>query len=177
MSSARFEAPIYKINDWTIVSLPESASKALPSRGVTMVEGTMNDVAFKAALEPDGKGSHWLHVDKTLGKAMDTAAGETVVLEIKATDDWLEPELPDDLKAAFDAASAAAAQWGDITTIARWDWIRWIRATKVAATRAKRINTAIDMLEHGKRRPCCFNRSQCTEPAVSKSGVLITAAG
>jgi hypothetical protein len=30
---------------------------------------------------------------------------------------------------------------------------------KQAATRGKRLTAAIDMLEHGKKRVCCFDRS------------------
>ena len=43
-----------------------NASAKLPSRGRTMVEGTINSFPFRAALEPNGKGSHWLRVNKTM---------------------------------------------------------------------------------------------------------------
>ena len=50
-----FETELYKINSWTILRLPEDASAKLPSRGMTMVSGTMNGVPFKTMLEPDGR--------------------------------------------------------------------------------------------------------------------------
>ena len=53
----RFEAKLFKIGSWTLLKLPKSASAKLPSRGMTMVEGTINDFHFQAALDPDGKGS------------------------------------------------------------------------------------------------------------------------
>ncbi len=58
MSTIRFEAKLFKIGSWTLLKLPKSASAKLPSRGMTMVEGTINGFRFQAALEPDGKGSH-----------------------------------------------------------------------------------------------------------------------
>jgi hypothetical protein len=28
-------------------------------------------------------------------------------------------------------------------------------------------------MEHGKRRPCCFNLASCTDPDLSRSGKLV----
>src|SRR5215212_3541258 len=57
ISTIRFEAKLFKIGSWTLLKLPKSASAKLPSRGMTMVEGTINDFRFQATLDPDGKGS------------------------------------------------------------------------------------------------------------------------
>ena len=177
MSAIQFSSQLFSIGSWTLLHLPEAASEKLPSRGITMVEGTFGGTPFKAVLEPDGKGSHWLNVQQGLQQEAGVKAGDRVAVEIEPATAWLEPEVPADIAAALDGSPEAKRGWEDTTTIARWDWVRWVRATKVAATRAKRINTAIDMLESGKRRPCCFNRNQCTVPAVSKSGVLVTVTG
>ena len=40
---------------WALI-LPKSASAKLPSRGTTVVEGMINAIPFRAALEPDGNG-------------------------------------------------------------------------------------------------------------------------
>jgi hypothetical protein len=143
-----------------------------------MVEGTINGFSFKAPLplEPDGKGSHWLRVDETLREAAGTAgadAGDTVVLEIEPTKEWTEPQIPEDLKSALAADPLAENLWMDCTTLARWDWIRWISATAQQETRRRRIEVAFSKLKSGMRRPCCFNRNMCTEPYVSKNGVLL----
>jgi hypothetical protein len=58
MSTIRFETTPLKIGDWIILRLPKSASAKLPSRGMTLVEGTINGFRSKIVLEPDGKGSH-----------------------------------------------------------------------------------------------------------------------
>ena len=42
MSTIHFEATLFTINSWTILRLPENASAKLPSRGMTMVSGTIN---------------------------------------------------------------------------------------------------------------------------------------
>jgi hypothetical protein len=58
MSTIRFKTTPLKIGGWTIFRLPESASAKLPSRGMTLVEGTINGFRSKIVLEPDGRGSH-----------------------------------------------------------------------------------------------------------------------
>src|SRR5260221_13197387 len=93
-----FETRLFKIGSWTILKLPKSASAQLPSRALTMVEGTINGVHFKTALEPDGRGNHWFRVDKMLSKTIGADAGDTVKLEIQPTKEWLEPEVQADWK-------------------------------------------------------------------------------
>jgi hypothetical protein len=173
MPSIHFEAEILKLGSITLLKLPKSASVKLPSRGLTMVEGTINDFHFQAALEPDGKGSHWLKVDKPMLKAARAAAGDTVTLAIEPSSNWLEPKVPADLKSALAAVPLAHQLWLDITPMARWDWIRWIGATKNPETRQRRIEVTLSKFSDGKRRPCCFDRSQCTDPLVSKNGILL----
>lgn len=168
----RFEAKLFKIGSWTILVFPKSASVKLPSRGMVMVEGTINDSHFQAVLEPDGKGSHWFKVDKAMCEVVHVVAGDTVKLAIEPSNEWPEPKIPEDLETALLADKRAHSLWIDITPMARWDWIRWIRATKEQKTRAKRIQVAFSKLKSGARRPCCFNRTMCTEPYVSSGGVL-----
>ena len=70
MSTIRFEITPLKIGNWIILRLPESASVKLPSRGMTLVEETINGFRSKIVLEPDGKGSHWFRVNSGLREAV-----------------------------------------------------------------------------------------------------------
>lgn len=173
MPIIHFEAKLYNIGSWTILNLPREASAKLPSRGQVMVKGTINDLAFQAALEPDGNGSHWLHVDKVLQKSAKVTSGDNARLAIKSTKDWPEPVVPPDLEATLKAHPEMRERWMDITPMARWEWIRWIAATLQPETRKRRIEATFSKLMTGERRPCCFNRAMCCVPEVSKSGVLL----
>lgn len=179
MAAIRFSTKLFKIHDWTILRLPEEASAKLPSRGMTMVSGTMNGIAFKTLLEPDGrygsgqKPSHWFRPDSKLLAEAHAAAGDTVELAIESTKDWIEPEVPADVKKALSTSKKAEDLWKDVTPIARWDWVRWVRAVKTPETRQKHLDVMLDKLNKGMRRPCCFNRSLCSEPYVSHNWALL----
>jgi hypothetical protein len=173
MPTIRFETTLLQIGDWAILRLPKSASAKLPSRGMTLVEGTINGFHSKIVLEPDGKGSHWFRIDSDLREAADIDADDTVKMVVESSKEWPEPEVPTDLHKALASDPQAKALWVQLTPMARWDWLRWIRATNHQETRSRRIQIALSKLKAGARRPCCFNRNLCTEPEVSKNGVLL----
>ncbi|NAW63745.1 YdeI/OmpD-associated family protein [Photobacterium halotolerans] len=145
-------------SDWAFVVLPQEASARLPRRGRITVSGTLNGNSFTVLLEPDGKKSHWLRIDQPLLAASGASVGDTAHFEIFAGEEP-EPEVPEDLVKALDAAPEARVIWDATTTIARVDWIHWIVSAKQAKTRVKRINDACDMLASGKKRVCCFDPS------------------
>ena len=174
----RFTTKLYKIDSWTILHLPENASKQLPSRGMLMVIGTINNIPFKTLLEPDGrygqglKPSHWFAPSKKLLTDANATAGDTVKVTLESTKEWIEPEIPEDMRKALSSSKKAVALWQDITPLAHWDWIRWVRAVKTADTREKHLDIMLDKLNKGMRKPCCFNRNMCSEPSVSHNWVL-----
>src|SRR5579872_3792966 len=96
-STIRFSAKLLrpkateKIGSWNL-TLPKNASAKLPSRGrTTMVEGTINGFPFRAALEPNGKGSQCLRVNKTMRDAAGVDAVDAVTVEITRAGE--EPEI------------------------------------------------------------------------------------
>ena len=64
--------------------------------------------------------------------------------------------VPPDLRKALTASSKALAVWGDITPLARNEWICWVISGKKAGTREIRIEKALSKLASGMRRPCCW---------------------
>jgi hypothetical protein len=173
-STIRFEAHVREVGGSTILTLPDDASARLRSRGQVAVTGRMNRHAFETVLEPDGRRGHWLKVDEELRDALALRDGDGVTVELEATRDWPEPNIPEDLQTALAAAPDIAESWADITPMARWEWVRWINATRNPDTRARRVEVAISKLRSGKRRPCCFDLSACTDPDLSKNGRLVS---
>lgn len=65
-------------------------------------------------------------------------------------------ELPNDLKKALATNPKALAAWGDITPLARNEWICWAVTVKQQKTRAEHVKRTVTELTEGKRRPCCW---------------------
>ncbi|MBO0825248.1 MAG: DUF1905 domain-containing protein [Actinobacteria bacterium] len=168
-----FEAQVRKMGDSTILRLPDDASARLPSRGQVAVKVAANGHDLQTVLEPDGKRGHWLKLDMKLRQALAVGAGETVALTVEPTKDWPEPEIPEDFNTALAQAPDISDVWASITPMARWEWVRWISATKNPQTRERRVEVAISKLRSGKRRPCCFDLASCTDPDLAKNGVLV----
>ncbi|MFT4231637.1 MAG: YdeI/OmpD-associated family protein [Leucobacter sp.] len=186
-----FEGVLQRVGDRMILRFPDEASAALPSRGQVAVRAALNGHPFETVVEPDGRRGHWLSIDEDLLRAASGAsgaapvAGDTATLEVEPMKEWPEPEVPHDLAAALggaldpdgvpesDGVPDLAEVWASLTPMARWEWVRWVDATKNPETRARRVEATVSKLRGGKRRPCCFDLSSCTVPEVSRSGKLI----
>ena len=171
MTKLKFETNIHDINQHQIIKLPKEISDQLPSRGMVMIECTLNQIVFQAALEPDGLGSHWFELDDKLIDDAALSTGGLVKLEISVLYNWYEPVVPKDLEVAL-KSSELLDLWDGLTVRARWEWIRWIQFTKNPDTRKRRIEVTCSKLDNGKKRPCCFDLTRCTVTEVSSNGVL-----
>jgi len=170
----RFVALVSEVADVLLLRLPADASGALPSRGQVAVAASLDGIAFETVVEPDGRRGHWVRLTPALLKKAKAAIGSDVEIVLDVVGDWPEPEVPADLAGALDQAPPEIQDiWQDITPMARWEWVRWVNATANPDTRQRRVEVSIDKMLHGKRRPCCFDLSSCTDPAVSKSGKLV----
>jgi hypothetical protein len=160
-STIRFSAKLFrpkatgKIGSWTLLTLPKNASAKLPSRDMTMVEGTINGFPFRAALEPNGKASHWLRVNKATHDGAGADLGDTVTVEITRAGEEPETRVPMDLRKALAVAPLAQAWWADITPIARRDWILWISSAKQSETRKRSLIPFPTLQPRLERRIAC----------------------
>lgn len=176
--SAHFNAKLLRpaapgdASDWGFVVLPKAASDTLPRRGRTSVTGKLNGHAFNAVLEPDGQLSHWLRLSPELQVAAGVSVGDEVSVEVMPIDAQ-EPVVPVDFQAALDAASVAAQNtWQATTVIARVDWVHWVESAKQEKTRASRIASACDQLAKGKKRVCCFDQSGYYDKSLKAPDVM-----
>ena len=165
-STCRFEARVFRPAGlaageapWWFLRLPQEASETLPRRGRVAVEGSVGGQPVQAILEPDGQLGHWLKLDEALLTAAGIRAGGCVDVVLSVMVPEPEPVLPEDFRQALERVPEALRVWQGTTTLARVDWVHWIESAKQAKTRAKRVESACDMLAKGKRRVCCFDPS------------------
>src|SRR5947207_15209870 len=111
MPKIRFQATLTAIGSQAILRLPQAASIKLPSRGMSMVEGTFNGRAFQAPLEPDGIGSHWFRVSNTMLRAAGAEVGDSVSVAVEPMALWPEPKVPaDSMHRPVDVAQRRASR-------------------------------------------------------------------
>lgn len=65
-------------------------------------------------------------------------------------------KTPKDLKDTLARSKKAQEAWGDITPLARNEFVCWVISAKQDKTRARRIRRTVEELEDGMRRPCCW---------------------
>ena len=173
-SAISFESAVERLNGSRIIRFPAAASRRLPSRGQVAVRGIVNGDRIETVVEPDGERGHWFKVPAQIARRL--GAATRVAVELEVAEAWPEPEVPEDLKQALARApKPIQAMWKDITPMARWEWVRWVNATRNPQTRQRRVEVTISKMLAGKRRPCCFDLSACTDPDLSRSGRLIRA--
>lgn len=83
--------------------------------------------------------------------------------------------VPADLHAALSAQPEALTIWGDLTPLARNEWICWVENAKLIDTRNRHIGRVSNELIEGIRRPCCWiGCIHRTDKAISPSvqGIL-----
>src|SRR5712691_5076168 len=142
-----FDATLCAIDSSTILRLPGHASEKLPSRGQVAMQGRINGQDFQTVLEPDGFGGHWMWVEEELQHSSRSRAGDTVRLVVEPTNNWPEPNVPQDLQAALAKAPDKIQDvWKDITPMARWEWVRWVNATNNPETRTRRVEVSISKM-------------------------------
>lgn len=145
-----------------VAHLDPEASRLLPTRGMTMHQATVQGYPSHILLEPNGQGAHWFAIAHGLLPYLTPAPGETITLELDPDPHWSAPTLPADLHLTLQNDPEAETLWRVLTPAARWDWIRWANAARLPETRQRRVLSVPSRLKSGKKRPCCFDRNQCT---------------
>src|SRR3546814_16493298 len=78
-------------------------------------------------------------------------------------------EAGDDLQAAVRSNPKILTLWENLTPLGRNEFICWVDDAKQAKTRQRRIERTCDELLEGKKRPCCWARSEARR--VGEEGV------
>jgi Bacteriocin-protection, YdeI or OmpD-Associated/Domain of unknown function (DUF1905) len=137
---------------WTCLKLPKFSSAKFGTRGMVRVIGKINGFPIRTSVQPSGKGTHVMMVNKLMQVGAKAGPGDRVRVVLKLDTKPRVVKVPADLLKAINASAKAKALFADITSRAREDWVQWIKEAKQAETRARRIALAVKLLEAGKRR-------------------------
>ncbi|WP_158289623.1 YdeI/OmpD-associated family protein [Paenibacillus flagellatus] len=136
---------------WTYVKVPFSVEQAYGTKGQFKVKGTVNGVPLRGSLMPNGDGTHYLVVNRSVREEAGVTAGDVVRVELEADLDERTVDVPGDLLAALDANEAAAAFFVKLSYSHRKEYVEWIVSAKKDETRIRRIGQAIEMMAQGRK--------------------------
>jgi uncharacterized protein YdeI (YjbR/CyaY-like superfamily) len=77
-------------------------------------------------------------------------------------------DVPDMLKTQLKKSPKILENWNELTEIARNEFICWITMAKKVETQEKRLGIALDKLEKGEKRPCCWPGCPHRNPKAKK---------
>ena len=96
-----FQAELESIQGVLLLRLSDEISQALPSRGMVMMEGSINGLPITAPAEPDGRGSHFIIIPAELADRAALRPGDRPNAVLRPAAIWPEPELPSDFLEAL----------------------------------------------------------------------------
>jgi uncharacterized protein YdeI (YjbR/CyaY-like superfamily) len=88
--------------------------------------------------------------------------------QIKTSERGPLHKTPTDLRKALSSDAITRAAWEDLTPLARNEWTCWVMSAKQETTRSRRIQRAVEELQAGKRRPCCWPGCPHRRPSAKK---------
>lgn len=144
------------------VPYDDLVEEALAFGWVDSLPRKLDDERTMLLMSPRKPGSNWSAVNKARVEKMTAAglmhpAGQAKVDQARADGSWSaldaveRLEVPDDLKAAFDARPGAAEAWEGFPRSVRRGVLEWILNARTAPTRAKRIAETADKAARGER--------------------------
>jgi hypothetical protein len=145
--------------DFSFAKIPLELSKSHLRRGRITARISVGKSSFDAQMEPDGKLGHWFIIPSSVVKNEALAIREDASFTLNSLDEQPAPLPPKDFKVLLEKNPNAQATWDSATILAKIDWIHWMESAKQDTTKRERAANAIDMLEKGKKRVCCFDPS------------------
>ncbi len=136
---------------WTALKLPFNVEKTWGSRARVSVRGTINGFAFRNSVFPDGKGAHFMMVNKALQAGAKARPGETVAVTIAPDAAPRKVSVPAMLKRGLAGNAKARENFAALSWSHRKAYVDFIQGAKQQETRERRAAKAVGMLAAGKK--------------------------
>ena len=147
-------AKLYRVVTIRWVDIPRRAVASLGAGRQIPALLRFNDDLDRVTLLPGKRGYYKLAIKVELLRAAGVDAGDTIRFSLTADTSSREPDLPEELRRAFQSRPQLAAAWGRETLALRRQIVRYIEQVKSPEARARRCWTFIERLaEHGSVHP------------------------
>ncbi|HUQ49311.1 MAG TPA: YdeI/OmpD-associated family protein [Terriglobales bacterium] len=159
---------------WVIIRIPFDAAKLWGKRGQLRVKGEISrggkaaGFPFRTSLFPNGRGGHYLLVNKKMQQGAGTIVGMSASFR-------MEPDLekkvvtePKELKAMLKESKALDGYYRSLTPSTRHEIAKWIEQPKGQGTRERRAEQMAERLlatmEAERELPPMIRRAMAMEP-------------
>ena len=131
---------------WTQLDIPFNVHEVFGAKGMMPVIGTLNGVPFRNSLKPNGDGTHYLHVNKTLLAGAKVRVGDTVTLILERDQVPRTVAVPADVQSALAAQGDLAQRFAALSYSHRKELVDWITQARKPETRVRRVAKTLAML-------------------------------
>lgn len=123
---------------WIVVRIPFDVYKTWGKRGHIRVRGDINGFAFRAALFPDGKGRHFMNVNKEMQRGAQASAGSIARFKIAPDVEKRTIHIPPQLARYFKEDRQLQRWFNTLNPSTRKAIADWIAEPKTADVRERR---------------------------------------
>jgi len=133
--------------NWTVVRIPLDLAKVWGAgRGSLRVKGEINGFAFRASLLPDGKGNHFLVVNKKMQSGGRVSVGREAAFRIEPDMEPRTSAMPIELERALKEDRDLAAFFKSLSPSSRREIAARIGEAKQSETRRRRADQFAERL-------------------------------
>ncbi len=154
MPSHEFEAVLERpdvTGAWTFLRVPFDVQEVFGSRARVAVKGSVNGVAVRSSLLPQGDGAHILVVNKSVRDQAGADAGDFVSVTLERDAEPRTVDTPPDLASALADAGVDSSAFEGMSYSHKKEYVDWIESARRPETRARRISKAVSMIGEGRR--------------------------
>jgi uncharacterized protein YdeI (YjbR/CyaY-like superfamily) len=131
---------------WTIIYMPFDVAKVWGARGQLKVKGEVNGFAFRTSLFPDGKGRHFLMVNKKMQAGGKTAVGAKARFRMEPDTEKREVTTPGELLTVLQQSRPLLRFYESLSYSIRNEIAKSIQEGKHSETRRRRAEQMAERL-------------------------------
>jgi len=159
-----FSGRIYKVGIIRYVDVPAEVSREIAGGAANVaVRGTVEGVALRTMLVPQGRGCHRLAIHGEIRKKLRVDAGAVVEVALERDEESREPAVPPGLAMALRLTTRAQAEFRAMTTALRREIVRYVTGGKQEATRERRAQKVVRLLMERAERKRRRGENEVTE--------------
>jgi uncharacterized protein YdeI (YjbR/CyaY-like superfamily) len=147
--SKTFKATLERMQSnlgWVIIRIPFDVLKVWGVRGTLRVKGQINGFAFRTALFPTGRGSHYLLVNKRMQAGAGAGPGSTAEFRLEPDTKERKAVVPAELQRALSQNRSLLRWYGQLNySMRKWIGV-WVSQPKSPGARVRRSEQIAERL-------------------------------